>query len=217
MVHHRAAQYVAFFLKRDENVEVMRSLKYLHSNYFKDRSQLTSAERRMLDYVSYESNIYFTDEHRIHTDVGHGEEQLPPMLVRMRVLSKRSLPRYSAAKSESRKGLAHSQEGLADSQEIEPAEGTEPASSSTAVQTEELPEVVSGADERDARLAVVESEHACVKRRLHDTELRVDDLRSYIKERKTCTSTSVFMQDMPPHFASMVDDGKRQRNDTIYS
>ena len=188
------------FLKRDENVEVRRSLKYLHSNYFKDCSMLTSARRRMFDYVSYESNSYFTDEHRIHTDVGHGEEQLPPMPVRMRMCAKRSLPRYRAANSESRKGLAHSQEGLADSQEIEPAEKKEPASSSTAVQTEDLPEVVSAAvqTERDVRLAVVESEHACVKRQLHDTELRVDELRSYIKARKTI-STTCFMQDMPQH------------------
>ena len=215
--HTTGPRSMSRFFKRDENVQVRRSLKYLHANYFKDCSTLTAAQRRMLDYVSYESNSYFTDAPRIHTDVGHGEEQLPPMPVRMRMCAKRSLPRYRAANSESRKGLAHSQEGLADSQEIEPAEKKEPASSSTAVQTQDLPEVVSAAVqtqdlpevvsaavqtrdlpnlERDARLAVLESEHARVKRQFHDTELRVDDLRSYIKARRT-VSTKVFMQDMP--------------------
>ena len=202
------------FLKRDENVEVRRSLKYLHSNYFKDCSMLTSAERRMFDYVSYESNSYFTDEHRIHTDVGHGEEQLPPMPVRMRMCAKRSLPRYRAANSESRKGLAHSQEGLADSQEIEPAVKKEPASSSTScipaeIDAQKLDDCLA---QQRALLAVLETEHARAMRQFHDTELRVDELRSYIKERKT-VSTNVFMEDMPKHLRAWLTTEARALDD----
>ena len=65
------------FLRESENAPMLKNLKALECNHFKDALKLSAAEKRCFDVLSYESNSYFTKEHEIHVPVGEGDMQIP--------------------------------------------------------------------------------------------------------------------------------------------
>ena len=67
------------FLKLPRNAEWLaaKNLHYLECNHFSEACELTVLGRRQFDIISYESNSYFTKDHRLKVPVGAGGGTLP--------------------------------------------------------------------------------------------------------------------------------------------
>ena len=67
-------------------------MTFLDCKQFKDEGELKAAERRMFDYISHESNSYFTKEHHVRVEVGDGTAALPAHAAEARLSAKRGQP-----------------------------------------------------------------------------------------------------------------------------
>jgi hypothetical protein len=73
------------FLNLATNKITNKKIEHVAVSYFKDCKTLTEAQREKFDVISYESNSWFTSEHRIDVKVGDGKSSLPAKPVRKRI------------------------------------------------------------------------------------------------------------------------------------
>ena len=86
------------FLKLKDNSQVRGKLQFVSCNNFARGSELTTAEMRMFDVLSYESNSYYGERNAFTSQVGDGNGSIPDLdsshlklQLRRRITGKRQL------------------------------------------------------------------------------------------------------------------------------
>ena len=86
------------FLKLKDNSQVRGKLQFVSCNNFARGSELTTAEMRMFDVLSFESNSYFGERNAFTSQVGYGNGSVPDLdgsqlklQLRRRITGKRQL------------------------------------------------------------------------------------------------------------------------------
>ena len=158
-----------------------KSLHYLECNHFKAADRLTVVDKRAFDVLSYPSQSYFTDATAIHVPVGDGNKPIPGIPVNRRVCSKRPRRWHFVNVKDTELPVAPSQE-----QAIQAINHEEAAKEK--LYNHALEQEVAGGHDIICAL----------EKELEVYRVREAALRSYISKSKTCTSTRVFLEDMPP-------------------
>ena len=175
-----------------------KSLHYLECNHFKAADRLTVVDKRAFDVLSYPSQSYFTDATAIHVPVGDGNKPIPGIPVNRRVCSKRPRRWHFSNVKDMELQVAPSQEQ--DIQAINHEEAAKEKLYNHALEQE----VAGGHD----IICALEKE-------LEVYRVREAALRSYIIKTKTCTSTKVFLEDMPQQLIKWLYPRKADLTDQI--
>jgi len=188
------------FFKLPCNAEWLaaKSLHYLECNHFKVADRLTVVDKRAFDVISYPSQSYFTDAKAINVPVGDGDKPIPGIVVNRRVGSKRPRRWHFSNGKDMELQVAPSQE-----QDIQAINQAEAAKEKLHKHALEL-EVAGGHD----IICALEKE-------LEVYKVREAALRSYIIKNKTCTSTKVFLEDMPQQLIKWLTPCKADLTDQI--
>ena len=188
---------MARFLKGPTAVAIMKTLKYVSCNHFRDADTMTTAQRRAFDVISYESNSYFTDAHAIWVPIGLGQAELPPRARHARMWVKSSCQAMmSPARSSG--SQAHSQENI-----ITPAHSQGEHAHSTGSQPR-----------RTANLAITEPTVTDRIKRLDDmpnNAIKAIAVKKFFFERRDAGEVRAVINDMPTELKDwMTSDWPKQ-------